>query len=105
MTPMMLSIVIFLAVSGMAAAAAFAFMGGRSKAEDRLDVLAGLKTPELEARGLLKEEVLKEGVDGISGLLGRVASRGRSSPVHPPRCIRRWRSCSGRCPSCGSCGV
>lgn len=76
MSPMMLSIIVFAAVTAMVGAAAFAFKDwGNTKAEDRLDVLAGLKTPELEARGLLKEEVIKEGVEGLSGLIGRLVSR------------------------------
>jgi len=76
MSPMLLSIVIFVAVSAMIGAAIFAFRDfGNTKAEDRLDVLAGLKTPELEARGLLKEEALKEGVAGLSGSINRFVSR------------------------------
>src|SRR6516225_4014567 len=76
MSPMLLVLVIFVAVSVMVGAAIFAFRDfGNSKAEDRLDVLAGLKTPELEARGLLKEEAIKEGVEGLSGMVNRVASR------------------------------
>ncbi len=76
MTPLMLSIVIFVAVSAMVGAAAFAFTDfGKTKAEDRLDVLAGLKTPELQARGLLKEDMVQEGVAGMTGVIGRIASR------------------------------
>lgn len=76
MSPMLLSIIVFVAVTAMVGAAAFAFKDwGNTKAEDRLDVLAGLKTPELEARGLLKEEVLKEGVDGLSGAISRLVAR------------------------------
>lgn len=76
MSPILLSIIIFVAVSAMVAAAAFAFSDfGNSKAEDRLDVLAGLKTPELQARGLLKDEVLQEGVQGLSGAVSRIAAR------------------------------
>ena len=76
MSPLMLSIIIFAAVSAMVAAAAFAFSDfGNTKAEDRLDILAGLKTPELAARGLLKDAVLQEGVQGLSGALARVTAR------------------------------
>jgi|SRR5579872_1373463 len=76
MSPMMLSIIVFGAVTAMVAAAAFAFKDfGKTKAEDRLDVLAGLKTPELESRGLLKEEAIKEGVQGLSGIVNRMAAR------------------------------
>lgn len=76
MSPMMISIVVCIAVTGMVAAVAFALRDwGNSRAEDRLQVMAGLKTPELEARGLLKEEVLKEGFLGLSGALHRMTSR------------------------------
>ncbi len=76
MDPTMLLIVVFIAVTAMVAAAAFAFKDfGNTKTEDRLDVLAGLKTPELEARGLLKAEVIQEGVDGFSGLVSKIATR------------------------------
>lgn len=76
MSPMLLSIIIFVAVTAMVAAAAFALRDyGGSKAEERLGVLAGLKTPELQARGLLKEEVIKEGVQGIAGIINRIAAR------------------------------
>jgi tight adherence protein B len=73
---MVLSIIVCVAVTAMVAAAAFAFSDfGKTKAEDRLDVLAGLKTPELESRGLLKDEAIKEGVQGISGVVNRFAAR------------------------------
>jgi tight adherence protein B len=76
MSPVVLSIIIFVAVSAMVAAAAFAFSDfGNTKAEDRLDILAGLKTPELQARGLLREDVIQEGVQGLSGALARVSAR------------------------------
>ena len=76
MNPIVISIIIFVAVSAMVAAAAFAFSDfGNTKAEDRLDVLAGLKTPELSARGLLREDVIQEGVQGLSGALARVTAR------------------------------
>lgn len=76
MSPMVISIVVCVAVTGMVAAVAFALKDwGSSRAEDRLQVMAGLKTPELEARGLLKEEVLKEGFLGISGALHRLSTR------------------------------
>ena len=76
MSAMVLSIIVCVAVTAMVAAAAFAFSDfGKTKAEDRLDVLAGLKTPELESRGLLKDEAIKEGVQGISGVVNRFAAR------------------------------
>ena len=73
MSAMVLSIIVCVAVTAMVAAAAFAFSDfGKTKAEDRLDVLAGLKTPELESRGLLKDEAIKEGVQGISGVVNEL---------------------------------
>ena len=76
MSPLVLSFIIFAAVTVMVGAIAFAFSdAGNTKAEDRLDVLAGLKTPELAARGLLKDDVVQEGVQGLSGALARVAAR------------------------------
>lgn len=76
MSPMMISIVVCVAVTGMVAAVAFALKDwGNSRAEDRLQIMAGLKTPELEARGLLKDEVIKEGFLGMSGSLHRLTSR------------------------------
>src|SRR5262249_21807394 len=75
MNPMLL-IIVFVAVSGMVGAIAFALRDfGNTRAEDRLQVMAGLKTPALESRGMLKEEVLKEGVTGLSGSLQRLTSR------------------------------
>src|SRR5436190_2124938 len=75
MNPTLL-IIVFVAVSGMVGAIAFALKDwGNSRAEDRLQIMAGLKTPELEARGLLKDEVIKEGVTSLSGSLQRLTSR------------------------------
>jgi tight adherence protein B len=76
MTPMMISIIVFASVAGMVAALAFAFSDwGNKRIEDRLQVMAGLKTPELEARGLLKDVMVKEGVSGLSGSIHRFTSR------------------------------
>src|SRR5262249_49359578 len=51
MSPMLLSIVIFIAVSVMVGAAIFAFRDfGGSKAEERLDVLAGPENPRTRGR-------------------------------------------------------
>lgn len=76
MSPIVISIVAFVAVAALVGAVAFLMKDfGGNKAEDRLQVLAGLKTPELEARGLLKEEVFREGVTGLSGLVTKMTSR------------------------------
>jgi tight adherence protein B len=45
-----------------------------SRAEDRLDVLAGLKAPESDSRGIVKEDMMKLS-QGAMGLLGRLTSR------------------------------
>jgi len=77
MSPVLLiSIAAFLGMAALVAGVAFVMRDfGSSKAEDRLDVLAGLKTPELEAQGLLKDEAVKEGITGITGMFERMASK------------------------------
>ena len=76
MSPLLISVAAFIAVTALVAAVAFIVKDfGSTKAEDRLQVLAGLKTPELESRGLMKDEVLREGMAGVSGVVNRIAMR------------------------------
>jgi len=73
---MLISLMVFGAVSGMVAAIAFAFKDwGGTKAEDRLQVMAGLKPAEAESRGLLKEDAVREGVSGLAGVLNSFTAR------------------------------
>lgn len=73
---MLISLLVFGAVSGMVAAIAFALKDwGGTKAEDRLQVMAGLKPAEVESRGLLKEDAVREGVSGLTGVLNGFTAR------------------------------
>ncbi len=76
MSPVLISLAAFAAVAMLVAAVALVLKDLQpTKVEDRLQVLAGLKTPELEARGLLKEEVFREGVSGLAGVFHGLARR------------------------------
>jgi tight adherence protein B len=76
MSPLLISIIVFVAVSSLVAAVAFIMRDmGSTKAEDRLMVMAGLKTPELESRKMIKEAIVREGLDGISGMLSKLVGR------------------------------
>jgi len=76
MSTSLLMIVVFVAVTAMAAAVIWALRGNAArKAEDRLRTLTGQKSSELESSGLLKEEVLREGVNGLAALLNRLTAR------------------------------
>jgi tight adherence protein B len=76
MSPMLISVIAFVAVTAMVAAIAFALKDlGPNKAEDRLQVLTGGKDADIESKGLLKEEVLREGMDGIAGLVHALTKR------------------------------
>jgi len=76
MDPLLISVVAFVAVTAMVGAVAFILRDmGSTKAEDRLQVLAGLKTPELESRKLLKEAIVQEGWDGLSGMFDRLLGK------------------------------
>ncbi len=77
MSPVVLiSIAAFVGMAALIGGLAFVMKDfGSSTAEERLDVLAGLKTPELESHGLLKDEIVKEGVSGFSALFSGISRR------------------------------
>ncbi|HUQ68860.1 MAG TPA: type II secretion system F family protein [Planctomycetaceae bacterium] len=72
----MVSIAAFLG-AGALGAAAFSLTKSfnATRAEDRLDVLAGLKTPESESRGLMKEDMVNLSKGVMKGLFGHLSSR------------------------------
>ncbi|HVV99533.1 MAG TPA: type II secretion system F family protein [Planctomycetaceae bacterium] len=73
---LLISVAAFVGVATLVGAIAFIMRDyGTTKAEDRLQVLAGLKTPELEARGLIKEAIVREGVEGLTGRIHKALSR------------------------------
>ncbi len=77
MSPLMISLTVFVGVSAFVGAIASLLMGGNSKrAEDRLDVLAGLKTSEEQTR-ITKDELVKLSSQTIDGALGLLMERFR----------------------------
>lgn len=76
MDPLLISIVAFVGVSALVGAIAFAMKDfSATTAEERLEVLTGKKTAEGESRGIMKEEVFREGVGGLMGMLGGISKR------------------------------
>jgi tight adherence protein B len=76
MSPVLLiSIAAFVGMAALVGGVVFVMKDfGSSKAEDRLDILAGLKTPELESHGLLKDGV-GESLSGLAGMMHRLSKR------------------------------
>lgn len=77
MSPMLISIVVFVCVTGMVAAIAFAFADtGTKKAEDRLKALKSGKAGAGDgSTRLLKEETFREGMEGLQGVMNSLALR------------------------------
>jgi len=76
MDPLTISLVTFVGVAALVGAVAFLLRDmAPNKTEDRLQVLAGLKTPELEARKILKEAIVRESLDGLAGVMQKLFSR------------------------------
>jgi tight adherence protein B len=73
---LLISVAAFLGVATLVAAvmAAFNTFGG-TKVEDRLDVLAGGKPIEAEAKGLMKDEMIKLGQGAMRGFVGKLSER------------------------------
>lgn len=75
MDPTTLAIIGGLAITGgLFAAVQFVQSLGGNKAEDRLDVLAGKKTAD-EVRSLTRDELISEGVSGLSSLTEAMLER------------------------------
>lgn len=75
MSPLILSLIVFVGVSAFVGAIASFFVGtGSKRAEDRLDVLAGLKTSEEQTR-ITKDDLVKLSSQTIGGMLGNLQER------------------------------
>src|SRR4029079_10495608 len=62
--------------TGMVAAIAMLFRGQEGGAvEDRLDILAGKKAAPREQASVSKDVLLKEGLQGLAGLAGKIFER------------------------------
>jgi tight adherence protein B len=76
MNPVFIYVAAFLAVTALVGAVAFLMRDfGKTSAEDRLEIMTGKKSRDAGASGVLKEEVLKEGMDGIAGMFSGFTER------------------------------
>ena len=74
--PITTSIIVFVAVGGALAAVVFLLeSAGSNTVEERLDILAGKKKVAADGTQLSREELMKEGFDGLTGIVGKVAER------------------------------
>jgi len=72
----LISIVAFVGVTALVAAVlAIVYGVNGTRAEDRLDVLAGNKPLETENKGLMKEDVVRIGRGAIQDLIGKLSNR------------------------------
>jgi len=72
MDPILISIAVFVAVVALVGAVLLFVSSNESKAEDRLEVITGKKSREEQAAGIMKEEVLSEGLTGLSNVAGKL---------------------------------
>lgn len=70
------SVIAFVAATALAAAiASFITHMKGTRAEDRLDVLAGLKPADSESKGLMKEDMIRLSKGAMQGFLGKLSDR------------------------------
>ena len=76
MDPILISIAAFLGVTAMVGAVAFMMRDfGSTKAEDRLAVMTGQKTIDDATQGVMKDELIRESVAGLSGMFNKTLAR------------------------------
>src|SRR5262245_18042802 len=78
MNPTVISIAAFLGITGLVAALMMLFRGkDGTQVEDRLDVLSGKKAAvkDKEQQKVTKEALMKEGLEGLSGMANRLFER------------------------------
>lgn len=76
MDPFLISIAAFIAVAALVGVAIFVMRDfGTNSAEDRLEILTGQRSAESGGGGVVKDELIREGLDGIAGLLNSLTKR------------------------------
>ena len=76
MDPLLISIVAFIGVAALVGAVIFVMRDfGSIKAEDRLEVLTGQRSADGGSGGIVKEEMIREGMDGLVGMLNGLVGR------------------------------
>lgn len=74
--PFLISIAAFIAVAALVGVAIFIMRDyGASSAEDRLEVLTGQRSAESGGGSVVKEEMIREGLDGLAGLFNALTKR------------------------------
>ncbi len=83
MDPMIISIAVFVAVVAAVGAVLMVMQDySATKSEERIDILTGQKTKEeVEEQRVLKREMFREGVGGVSSILKKVFSRFGNLPL------------------------
>ena len=76
MDPLLISFVAFIGVAALVGAVFFVMRDfGSSRAEDRLEVLTGQRSADSSSSGIVKEELIREGMQGLVGMLNGLAGR------------------------------
>lgn len=76
MDPLLISIAAFLGVTALIGALVFVMRDfGSSRAEDRLEVLTGQRSADGGASGIVKEELIRESMQGVAGMFSSLAGR------------------------------
>jgi len=76
MDPLVISITAFGGVAALVGAVAFIMRDfSPTKAEDRLEVMTGKKSRDGQSEGVMKEEIIREGITGLSGMFSGITDR------------------------------
>ena len=76
MDPMLISVVAFIAVGALVGAIGFILRDfSPTKAEDRLAVITGKRSADGDSKGVMKDEVMSEGLAGLMNTFSALASR------------------------------
>jgi tight adherence protein B len=76
MAPWLISLIAFAGVAALVGAIGFLLRDFRgSKAEDRLEVITGKRAAEGESGKIVRDELIRESVDGLWGVIHKLAAR------------------------------
>jgi tight adherence protein B len=76
MDPILISIMAFLAVAGLIGAVMYIISdSGSTKSEDRLEVMTGQKTRGEQTSGIMKEDIISDGMTGLSKMMANIIRR------------------------------
>ncbi|GAB4148451.1 MAG: type II secretion system F family protein [Planctomycetaceae bacterium] len=76
MDPIVISIMAFVGIAGMVGIVLYILKdAGATAAEDRLEIMTGKKAREEQTSGIMKEELISEGVNGLNNFFGNIINR------------------------------